>query len=204
MRLPSIEEILEAKEGENFEFKEAKNDFSFERLAEYVCAIANAGGGYIILGITDKRPREVVGSKAFEQPERTLQSFSTEDFFIVDLVHREQPVPVAMQNRLPKLLDLGIIERVDRGKFMLAKRYYVAAGKKGVYTRKRWLDRETQKALLLKHIHDSRLEGSKLEEMHQVLPGRARSQIQVLLRELKTEGKIRVQGRTKGARWFPN
>lgn len=31
----------------------------------------NYGGGRVVFGITDKRPRKVVGSLAFEQPERT-------------------------------------------------------------------------------------------------------------------------------------
>jgi hypothetical protein len=34
-------------------------------------ALANEGGGKIILGVTNDRPRKVVGSKAFDQPERT-------------------------------------------------------------------------------------------------------------------------------------
>lgn len=33
--------------------------------------MANEGGGRIILGVTDERPRQIVGSKAFQQPERT-------------------------------------------------------------------------------------------------------------------------------------
>ena len=35
--------------------------------------MANCGGGKFVLGISDKRPRKVVGSKAFEQPERTCK-----------------------------------------------------------------------------------------------------------------------------------
>jgi ATP-dependent DNA helicase RecG len=70
-RIAELEEWMKAKEGEHFEFKEAKNDFDFEKLVKYCCALANEGGGRIILGVTDKRPRRVVGSKAFDQPERT-------------------------------------------------------------------------------------------------------------------------------------
>ena len=66
-----IAKLLNAKEGENIEFKEAKNRFDFEDLVHYACAIANLGGGKIVLGVTDKRPRRVVGSQAFSQPERT-------------------------------------------------------------------------------------------------------------------------------------
>ena len=67
----SVHELLEAKEGEHVQFKEAKNRFSFEEAAKCCCALANNGGGKLVFGITDKRPRSVVGSAAFDQPERT-------------------------------------------------------------------------------------------------------------------------------------
>ena len=67
----SIQALLEAKEGEQIQFKEAKNRFDFGDAAKCCCALANNGGGKLGFGITDKRPRSVVGSAAFEQPERT-------------------------------------------------------------------------------------------------------------------------------------
>lgn len=67
----TIAELLEAKEGEHIQFKEAKNRFSFNEAAQCCCALANCGGGKLVFGITDKRPRSVVGSNAFDQPERT-------------------------------------------------------------------------------------------------------------------------------------
>ncbi len=70
-KLVSIEELLEAKEGENVQFKEAKNRFDMSEATRCCCALANCGGGKLVFGITDKRPRQVVGSQAFEQPERT-------------------------------------------------------------------------------------------------------------------------------------
>jgi ATP-dependent DNA helicase RecG len=70
--LKQLDLWLQCTEGENFEFKEAKNKFNFEELCQYVCGIANAGGGKILFGVSDKRPRRVVGTKAFSQPERTL------------------------------------------------------------------------------------------------------------------------------------
>jgi len=66
-----ISDLLKSPEGEHYEFKEAKNSYDFEKLVRYCCALANCGGGKMILGITDKRPREVVGTLAFPQPERT-------------------------------------------------------------------------------------------------------------------------------------
>jgi ATP-dependent DNA helicase RecG len=67
----TIAELLNAKEGENVEFKEAKNSFEFDTLVKYACAVSNHGGGRVMFGITEKRPRKVVDSQAFEQPERT-------------------------------------------------------------------------------------------------------------------------------------
>lgn len=67
----TIEELLKAPEGEHLEFKEARMRFDFNEATKYCCALANLGGGKFILGISDKRPRQVVGSNAFEQPERT-------------------------------------------------------------------------------------------------------------------------------------
>lgn len=67
----SIRELLEAQEGEHTQFKEAKNRFDFGEAAKCCCALANNGGGKLVFGISDKRPRRVVGSNAFKQPERT-------------------------------------------------------------------------------------------------------------------------------------
>lgn len=133
----------------------------------------------------------------------TLQSFSTGDFLVLNHIRREQAIPDDFRDRVPRLLDLGVIERVARGKFILGRRYYDAVGKKGVYTRKKGLDRGTNKELLFKHVLENAKLGSKMEEFYQVLPGLVRSQIQVLLRELKAEGRIRVVGKTSAARWFP-
>lgn len=58
MRLP--------QEGEHLEFKKAQDSFSTDKLIDYCCALANEGGGHIIFGVTDKPPREIVGSKAFQ------------------------------------------------------------------------------------------------------------------------------------------
>lgn len=62
---------LQGREDEHLEVKEAKARFDFEKLVKYRAALANEGGGAIVLGVTDKRPRRVVGTRAFENPERT-------------------------------------------------------------------------------------------------------------------------------------
>lgn len=133
----------------------------------------------------------------------TLTSFTTRDFLLLDVLHREEKVPQEYTDRIPRLADLGVIARAGRGRYILSKRFYAFAGKKGVYTRKKGLDRDTNKALLLKHIKDNRKTGSRLWELMQVLPSLSRDQIQTLLREMKSNGKIMLTGRTRNARWFP-
>ncbi len=71
--LDELESWLSAEEGARFEFKQAKTSFHFDGLVQYSIAIANEGGGKIILGVTDTRPRKVVGTKAFASVERTKQ-----------------------------------------------------------------------------------------------------------------------------------
>ena len=55
-----LQHWLDEPEGTNLEFKEAKQNFHFEKLVEYCVALANEGGGKIILGVTDRRPRRIV------------------------------------------------------------------------------------------------------------------------------------------------
>lgn len=138
--------------------------------------------------------------------EEKLKSFSTYDFLALDYLRREQSMPEYLKACLPGLIAVGAVESIGRGKgtrYMLARGMYAALGGKGVYTRKKGLDRGTNKALLLKHIQDNAASGAQMEEFRQVLPALPRSQIQVLLRELRKEGAIHSVGLTKAARWYP-
>ncbi len=74
--LTELAKWLEAVEGEHFEFKEAKEKFDFKELCRYASALANEGGGRVVFGVTDKRPRKVVGSEAFAQPEETRKNLN--------------------------------------------------------------------------------------------------------------------------------
>lgn len=132
-----------------------------------------------------------------------LASFCTDDFLLLDLIHREQRIDGMYKHRIDYLLDQGVIERVTRGKFVLSRKFYTFVGKKGQYTRKKGLDREQNKALLLKHIRDNAATGSPLHELLQVLPSHSEGQVQAMLRSLKSEAQIHPVGRTKGGRWFP-
>lgn len=58
--------LLAQAEHRNLEFKAAVNSFSSDKAMEYCAGIANAGGGTLLLGITDER--QVVGTAAFPDP----------------------------------------------------------------------------------------------------------------------------------------
>ena len=55
-------------EHQNLEFKEAKTQFDNRKLYKYCVALANEGGGHLLLGIEDQPPRKVVGTAAFNDP----------------------------------------------------------------------------------------------------------------------------------------
>ena len=136
----------------------------------------------------------------------TLNLFSTSDFLLLDHIHRERRVPDHLQNRLQSLVEKGVVERFGRGrgvKYILSHRYYKMVDEKGAYTRKKGLDRETNKALLLKHIKENRGSGSRLKELMQVLPALSNDQVQTLIKELKADGKIYKTGTTRSALWYP-
>jgi ATP-dependent DNA helicase RecG len=108
--------------------------------------------------------------------------------------------------RVPALVEQGVVERVGRGRgtrYILSRRLYEFLGESGVYTRRRGLDREANKALLMKHIQDNRRRGCQLAELEQVLPALSRYQVQALLRVLQAEGQIHHVGQTSAARWYP-
>ncbi len=57
-------------ENEHIEFKEAKEQYDQDKLIKYCVALANEGGGKLILGVTNRRPRNVVGTNAFQNPKK--------------------------------------------------------------------------------------------------------------------------------------
>jgi ATP-dependent DNA helicase RecG len=133
-----------------------------------------------------------------------LVTFGTDDFLVVDLARRDQPIPDVLRGRVGRLVEEGIVERVGRGRgtrLLLSRRFYRYLGRPGVYTRERGLDRETNRQLLLRHIRSSAEEGAALSDLQQVLPGENRRTVQELLRSLRNEGLIYLEGRTRAGRW---
>src|SRR4030043_1514411 len=97
--------------------------------------------------------------------ELTKRYPSEEDLLVIDQVFREDQVSDCFKGNLFKLVESGVIEQLSRGRgtrYVLSRQFYEFIGKKGVYTRKRGLDRETNKALLFKHMHDNQAHGSRM------------------------------------------
>jgi len=131
-----------------------------------------------------------------------MESFSTGDFLTINALYHEWELTENLKPFLKHLLDVGIVERIGRDKYVLARSLYAAAGKPGVHTRIVGLDRGTNKELLLNHIRKSGNVGTPISELQQVLPGLSRDQIRVLLRELREEHRIFCSGKTRNARWL--
>ena len=133
-----------------------------------------------------------------------LLSFSTDDFIVIQTVFENRSVTDRLKEPAERLCEEGLLEKGSRTKekkWILARRIYSAVGKSGTYTRKKGLDKETNKELLLKHIKSSDPKGAKMEELLQVLPALDRHRIRSLLLNLTNEGKIFLKGSTNAARW---
>jgi predicted HTH transcriptional regulator len=78
-------------EHQRLEFKEAKNQFDNKTLYQYCVAIANEGGGFLIMGVADKPPRAVVGTRAFNDPIAMAEKLFQAVGFRVDIEPVEHP-----------------------------------------------------------------------------------------------------------------
>ena len=84
---------------------------------------------------------------------------------------------------------------------ILSRGLYDFMGKSGAYTRRKGLDRETNKALLLHHLNGAGPSGAAFTELQQVLPALSRRQIQGLLEDLRDAGKVTLEGKRRYALW---
>lgn len=78
-------------EHQRLEFKEAKTQFDNTKLYKYCVALANEGGGILLLGIADKPPRQVVGTQAFNDPVKMAEKLFQAVGFRVDIEEVAHP-----------------------------------------------------------------------------------------------------------------
>lgn len=174
--------------------KEAKPLPDFSGTDQYLVKITLNG-----LAV-DKRMLSLINKIGNER----LESLSTDDFLVINALFHEQPLTKELHTRATRLVNMGIIEHSGRSKYVLARSLYKATGKSGLHTRLVGLDRDTNKELIMKHIHKNGDKGTPFKELTQVLPGHNRNQLQVLIRELRNDGRIYCEGKTNAAKWFPS
>lgn len=78
-------------ETEHLEFKEAKNQFDFNDLLAYCVALANEGGGVLLLGVANKPPRPVVGTNAYLNVVKITEDLFNKLHFRVDVEAVQHP-----------------------------------------------------------------------------------------------------------------
>lgn len=78
-------------ETQRLEFKEAKTQFDNRRLYQYCVALANEGGGYLVLGVANKSPRPIVGTHAFRDPIAMAEKLFQAIGFRVDIEEVDHP-----------------------------------------------------------------------------------------------------------------
>jgi hypothetical protein len=107
-------------ETEKLEFKEAKNQFDFNALLAYCVAIANERGGILLLGIANRHPRPVVGTKAFLNVVKTTENIFNKLRFRVDIEEVQHPDG--------RVLVFHIPSRPTGHPYQLEGSYYMRSG----------------------------------------------------------------------------
>lgn len=132
-------------------------------------------------------------------------SLTLDDFLVLDQVREGEPVHPDLRARLASLVEQGVIEKAGKGRgvrYVLSHALYQHVGEAGTYTRRKGLDEGHNQQLVIQHITHCGANGATMTEFEQVLPNKTRPQISALLKRMKTAGRIRVEGKTKAARWF--
>lgn len=109
-----------ASETQTLEFKEAKTTLDRERLNEYCVAIANEGGGHLVLGVADAPPRAVVGSQAFPNLLDAVNEVFQRVGFRVEAD--------AVQHQYGRVVVFSIPSRPKGTAYHLAGRYLMRSG----------------------------------------------------------------------------
>ena len=131
-----------------------------------------------------------------------LETFTTEDYLVVHSLFHTQKFPGNLRPYVKRLSDIGIVEHLGRGKYILAQKLYEAVGESNTHARLAEMDRSASKEAVLRYIQSNNDVGASLSELQHVFPDHSRSQMQKLLYELRDESRIRTEGKANKARWY--
>ena len=108
------------------------------------------------------------------------------------------------KEKINKFIKLNLIEKIGSGRgvrYILSKDYYGFIDKKEEYTRRKWIDKNIQKELLLQYFKDHK--HGRMSDFLRLFEGRlTRRQIQGLLKILKVEGFIYFDGKPRSVDAF--
>ena len=133
-----------------------------------------------------------------------MRLYDTSHLLVLDSVRRDAPIPATLKHLVDRLLTDGLLERISRGRgsrLILSRTFAQAIGDSATYTRRKGLDQDECKLLLLKHLQLKGEQGAPLAELAQVLPSKSKRQIQHFLRLLAEEGKASALRLGPGAAW---
>jgi len=125
------------------------------------------------------------------------------DLVLLDDIRQGKRISADAHAEVERLKSEGVIEIVGRGRgtrYILSKRFYSFIGERGVYTRRKGLDTEEKKALIVKHLKEHG-QGT-IQEFEQIFPNLTREQINWLVRQLKEEKRIVRSGARRNAQWI--
>ena len=108
------------------------------------------------------------------------------------------------KEKINKFIKLNLIEKIGSGRgvrYILSKDYYGFIDKKEEYTRRKWIDKNIQKELLLQYFKDHK--HGRMSDFLRLFEGKlTRRQIQGLLKILKVEGFIYFDGKPRSVNAF--
>jgi hypothetical protein len=119
-------------------------------------------------------------------------------------VHRKQVIPAHWIQTLTRLRELGIVGTAGRGRgvrLILGRRFLTSGNSSSYPSRRRGIDDLQSKESILRHLKDAGDTGCTTPELQRVVPAASRDQLKRMLGELKREGRARLVGTRRHARW---
>ena len=114
----AVRRLMAGEEGEHVEFKEKCDDRT--EIAEYAVGIGNEGGGLLLVGITNKKPRRIVGAR--ERPhddvEKILKSVLDSTEIRVRCEHVRTGDGIVFVVRIPPR-PRGQVLHTKKGKYLM-------------------------------------------------------------------------------------
>ena len=134
--------------------------------------------------------------------EETLATLDPHDFLILGLIAAGKRLPTDLQPHVPRLLELGILDRTGRGKPVLSRKLSESIQTGSPDAQNKVDARARNRAQLLVSIQSQASAGRAMEDLIAEFPALSRSTIKRLLDDLRSNGLIHSRGLKRFARWF--